>query len=317
MTVRFALAFVVAIAVFWAIVAVPPLLLDTRAAISEADRLKAANDLRGTLVTALAGGFAIGTLYFAARNLAVTQRGQVTDRFSKAVEQLGESGPQRVAVRIGAIYALEQIGRDSAELKEPISALLTTLLKTSNAAEIGPSFPPDLQTALTVLSRGERNAVRDGDRGLDLSGAVLVGADVTNGSLVNANLSNADLSESRLDGTDMSGADMRGARLVNANLSHAKLENALLTNANLNHVDLRYAQLNGARLEGADLRKAQLVGAVLRGANLASALLDDANLVDADFSGADLRLASGLTFDVFAVAKRDSNTKMTAGTAPD
>ena len=44
------------------------------------------------------------------RALEVTEQGQVTDRYTKAVGQLGkESSP----VRVGGVYALERIGHDS------------------------------------------------------------------------------------------------------------------------------------------------------------------------------------------------------------
>jgi hypothetical protein len=45
------------------------------------------------------------------RTLELTAQGQATDRFTRAVEQLGASAME---VRIGGIYALERIARDSA-----------------------------------------------------------------------------------------------------------------------------------------------------------------------------------------------------------
>lgn len=44
----------------------------------------------------------------------LTAQGQITDRYTKAVEQLGQPGPEKIDVRLGAIYALERIMRDSA-----------------------------------------------------------------------------------------------------------------------------------------------------------------------------------------------------------
>ena len=42
----------------------------------------------------------------------IAQQGHITERISRAVEQLGHN---RVAVRIGGIYALKRIAEDSAE----------------------------------------------------------------------------------------------------------------------------------------------------------------------------------------------------------
>ncbi|GAA2788241.1 hypothetical protein GCM10010470_23500 [Saccharopolyspora taberi] len=49
--------------------------------------------------------------YITAQSQAhLAEQGQLTDRFSKAVEQLGSDKPQ---IRQGGIYALERLARDS------------------------------------------------------------------------------------------------------------------------------------------------------------------------------------------------------------
>jgi len=45
------------------------------------------------------------------RTFELTEQGQVTDRYTKAIEQLGSD---KLGVCIGGIHALERIGRDSA-----------------------------------------------------------------------------------------------------------------------------------------------------------------------------------------------------------
>jgi hypothetical protein len=64
----------------------------------------------GVLVGALA------TILVGIVNYREARSGQVTDRLTRAVEQLGSGNPQ---VRMGAIYALEQIAYDS---KAPLIA---------------------------------------------------------------------------------------------------------------------------------------------------------------------------------------------------
>jgi hypothetical protein len=78
----------------------------------------AVDNARGRLLTLGAGLFAAGALIFTARNytlsrrtFGLTEQGQVTDRYTKAVEQLGSD---KLDVRIGGIYALERVARDSA-----------------------------------------------------------------------------------------------------------------------------------------------------------------------------------------------------------
>ena len=88
----------------------------------------AVDNARGRLLTLAAGVFAAGALAFTARNFTLlrrnagqadqwqrrthelTEQGQVTDRYTKAIEQLGSD---KLDVRIGGIYALERVARDS------------------------------------------------------------------------------------------------------------------------------------------------------------------------------------------------------------
>jgi hypothetical protein len=78
-------------------------------------RLQTARDAaRGRLLTLGAGLFAAGALIFTARNFILsrrtfelTEQGQVTDRYTKAIEQLGSN---TIDVTIGGIYALVLLG---------------------------------------------------------------------------------------------------------------------------------------------------------------------------------------------------------------
>jgi hypothetical protein len=113
-------------------VATPPTYADVTNALSAA---------RGNVVAALGVlavliGALVGFLNFREsqrqnlRTLDLSRRGQVNERFSKALEQLSQSGDDKVDVRIGAIYSLEQIARDSPEdLHGPVMLILTAFLR--------------------------------------------------------------------------------------------------------------------------------------------------------------------------------------------
>ncbi|MGW0747782.1 hypothetical protein ACWD3I_48940, partial [Streptomyces sp. NPDC002817] len=81
------------------------------------DKLK---EQSGALVTglrtaAVAFAAALGAgiaLLYTARTYRLTRRGQITDRFTKALERLGSP---EIYVRIGGILALEQIVQDAPE----------------------------------------------------------------------------------------------------------------------------------------------------------------------------------------------------------
>ena len=259
----------------------------------------ARDDARGRLLTLGAGLLAASALLFTARNftlsrrtLELTEQGQVTDRYTKAIEQLGS---EKLDVRVGGIYALERIARDSARDHPTVMEVLTTFIREhSRDPRPGPNpggqeqerpIRPDVQAALTVIAR--RNANCDVQR-IDLSGIDLSGA-----RLSGANLSGIELSRACLSDADLIRADLRGAALFHTILTRAILINTILIKAHLLYADLRGAALYNADLTGADLTGARLSGADLtgvvhtvldNGAVIVGAHLGFANLTRADLT---------------------------------
>jgi Pentapeptide repeats (8 copies) len=243
--------------------------------------------VRKALVVAVAqilGGTALlSGLYFTWRTLQVNREGQITDRFTRAIEHLGkvEDGKKLFEIRIGGIYALERIARESEVDYWPIMETLTAYVRqnaprlreesqedtgvaTEKRSDIGgsggkseitepPAPDPDIQAVMTVLRRRTRSYQHGEPEPLDLHGTNLSGA----------NLSGAVLYDARLSGADLSGADLSGA------------------------------SLRGANLRGADLSKVNLREVDLRGANLTEANLTEANLTEANLTDEQLRLTQG------------------------
>src|SRR5262245_41733447 len=118
------------------------------------DRLTVENAARQTLAQIVGGVVLIGGLFFtwaslkitqesATKNQEITREGQITDRFTKAIAQLGEQGPEKLAVRLGGIYALERIAKDSKDDHWPIMEVLTAYVR--EAAPRLPNLPQDAQ----------------------------------------------------------------------------------------------------------------------------------------------------------------------------
>ncbi|HKA12810.1 MAG TPA: pentapeptide repeat-containing protein [Candidatus Dormibacteraeota bacterium] len=316
--------------ILWAVVVVPPSLIDVHDIQDPAKRLEEINGLRTTLAAVLGGlavmsGAAVGALNFRETSrqnraaLDLQRRGQVTERFTRAIEQLGQAGPDKLDVRIGAVYALEQIARDSADLHWPIMEVLTAYLR-GHAPSSPPPFattgperevweqrtPADHQAIATVL--GRRQPSQDpADQRLDLqrvdlqyvmwTEAQLEGADLRGAQLEDANLRRARLKGARLQTTKLTRAYLRGAQLESANLRRAQLEDAVLISAQLER-----ANLYGAQLRGANLREAQLNGADLR----------EADLEAANIEGADLTQVQGLTWPQLHLAKNVDRSRLPA-----
>lgn len=158
------------------------------------------------------------------KQMAVNERGQVSERFGQAIEQLGAD---TLDVRLGGIYALERLMRDSPKDQPTVIEVLSAYVRTrtpvrsDTPAKHRVRLDVDIQAALTVLGRRDNN--RDGNARIDLADADLAGADLTLADLAFANLSDADLSNAELEGADLSNADLHGAVLDDANLSDAVL----------------------------------------------------------------------------------------------
>ncbi len=242
--------------------------------------------MRGYLIQVGAGVLAAGALLYTALNFHLAREGHVTDRFTKAIEQLGS---ERLDVRLGAIYALERIMIDSSRDHPTIVEVLAAFVRehapiaapgqdpdrwswtslTRRARGGGslkrysswyPSWYPspakDVQAALTVLARrpagrSARGRVNPNDveRGrLNLSGANLTGASLYSANLAGASLSDADLTHTNLYSANLSGADLSDANLTGARLDFADLTGARLTRTNLSGADLSDANLTGVTL---------------------------------------------------------------------
>jgi hypothetical protein len=184
------------------------------------------------------------------RTLETTHEGQVTDRFTRAIDQLGHA---RLDVRLGGIYALERIARDSSGDRATIGEVLTAFIRSH--APWPPSLPgqyletapidrvpklqtraPDVQASLWVLGRGGFADALGEDQWLDLSAV------------------------------DLRRADLRNARLGDVDLRFAGLQRAYLGGAHLRGAYLDGSHLEGARLFSADLDGANLDGTYLQGA---------------------------------------------------
>ena len=108
----------------------------------------ALDNARGRLLTLGAGLFAAGALVFTARNFTLSREGQVTDRYTRAIEQLGSD---QLDVRIGGIYALERVARDSARDHATVMEVLTAFVREHPPRAVA-GLQPVMSQALTPPS---------------------------------------------------------------------------------------------------------------------------------------------------------------------
>jgi uncharacterized protein YjbI with pentapeptide repeats len=256
------------------------------------------------------------------QDLALT--GQRADRFVKAIDQLGQEGTRepgqniddKLGIRLGGIYALETLMRDSPDDENTIIEVLCAFIRTHAPR---PAIIPkwvrassvDVRAALSVLGRRPFPSTH---KDLDLSNTLL-GLDLMD--LRGANLIGADLNHADLTGTELTLAHLKFAGLAEANLKAADLTGADLTGAMLTRADLTGTQLLRVNLFSANLRGAALIGANLTLSGLAYADLTDANLSHAYLPRADLTGAhltgADLTSDQLLCARITDTTKLPPG----
>jgi hypothetical protein len=232
------------------------------AGLERKDQLDLEIKARGTLAQIAAGSLFLLTAYatwnsidVSRRTLEVSQQGQLTSRFSNAAELLGTADTRNgdaLPVRLGGIYSLERIARDSSRDYWPIIEILTGYVRSRAARDLRKERqdgsgvfaagrelfnpPTDVQAVLSVLRRRSRSYRNGEEFPIDLSATDLRGTYITE--------------------TNLDGAHLFATNLSDAYLTHTRLRGAMLAHANL----------NGAFLSGADLQDANLDDASFLGA---------------------------------------------------
>jgi hypothetical protein len=221
--------------------------------VTQAELLEAKNGVRTTLLHALAGGLLlIGALLTwlqvqaTFRQIALSEDQQRAERFTRAVDQLGNKS---LDVRLGGIIGLGQIVAASSkeEDRQAMMQVLTAYVRRHSdwtGADAKQRYTeiqdlrtraPDVQEAMTILGR----------ENIRVSEALLLAAlDLRKLDLSYGNLASASLAGAHLDG-----ADLRNAQIAYADLRHASLVGALLCGAELSEADLEEATLEGAQAD--------------------------------------------------------------------
>lgn len=277
------------------------------------------NEYRKTFIQVVGGLFAFVALVFTYRRVRVAEQGHITDRYTKAIEQLGAltaDNKPNVEVRLGAIYALERIAFDSPRDHWPIMEVLTAYVRQNAPApaqektkqehekdakgttketeepEIANAKKPatEIQAILTVLGRRKRDRKREGNgQHLDLSNSDLRGADFLHAHLEGTWFDNSYLERAVFDDAHLETAWFGNAYLKRANFSQAYLRSTKFYRAHLEGADFILAQLERAEFSEAHLDDASFFGANLDGqANLDYADFEGTGMNEVNFSGAHL-----------------------------
>ena len=167
----------------------------------------------------------------------LTQERLITERFTKALEQIGKKDQEEVV--IGGIYSLERIAKDSPKDQWTIMEVLTAFVRKNSpiSAEIKElddkseekikaleNLEPvniQVQAALTVI--GRRNPDQDNTQ----EDKVTKILDLSEINLNHANLESANLEFANLESANLESANLESANLLGAqNLSNRQIKSA-------------------------------------------------------------------------------------------
>ena len=321
------------------------LVADILSATPRFDEIRSALLVLGGL---LGAPFVIWRTWIAERQVRISQESHYTELFTKAVEQLGadkvvkvtrpEEAPdigkglvtwveektvRNIEVRIGAIYALERVLKESKDLKVSFDEQIVDTLsayvrenckypiKTLGPLENRPlpnefdgfyEYQDSLREKLFEFRRGEMPAnVSDVQAAISALKRYSIGIAFRNSindsnfiNLRNVNfqgadlsgiiLSNADLTSAHLEGSDLSGAVFHGVDFTLAKMEGVNLSGATLINSQLCSSDLSCADLNFVKIVNSDLYNSELNYTSLSGSTIVNSNLSDAHFYHADLS---------------------------------
>ena len=231
----------------------------------------------------------------------IALRALSNERYQRGAEMLGSPV---LAVRLGGIYALQQLASDHPnQYHVQVMCLFCAFVRNPTKDDIldkpdvieGEVMPQrireDAQAALYAIGRRNRMLISlEDEEGfkVDLHGANLNRADVRRCSLDQADLTWADLGRSDLESATLVGADLTYVDLSDAKMASADFSRSICRLARLSGIEAHHANFTGANLDGAicydaELQDANLSRTKLRGADLTRVKLSGAQVSGTEF----------------------------------
>ncbi len=176
------------------------------------------------------------------RQAKTAEEGLITDRINKATDGLGKlsdkDGEPVMVVRLGALYALERIAKDSERDHIQIIEILCAYIRTNSPNNIENDkrtrVREDIEEAVNIIGRregwsqGKSRLQIEQTQGMRLQfyNCYLQGAELEHANLSGANFYNANLQGSWLNGANLSRARFFGLNINGAKLTGAKTNGA-------------------------------------------------------------------------------------------
>ncbi len=217
----------------------------------------------------------------------INERGRITESIGQAITHIGTFNnlSPNIEVRLGGIYSLQRIMRDSLKDEEAIAKIFYAYVR-QNAREYNEpndDAREDVQATLDILA--ELNDVQ-----MDYTEPV-----------------------PPRNRVNFSHTNLTGYLITGKNFVSADLDYIIFQHGNLSNKQFFYASMIYADLSYTNLSESYFVIADLSNADLSNADLSNANLHRADLFGADLSTAKNLTQEQIDEADGDDDTKLPKG----
>ncbi len=175
------------------------------------------------------------------------EQGQITERLNKAIENLGKNDNNKpvLEVRLGALYALERIAKDSIRDHIQIMEILFAYVrsnspeKTSTNKNKHTDAQEDIKAAITIIARrgewpeGKKRLEQELQKtcairlyGCDLRGALLYGGNMRGASFIGSHMQRMVIINADLSGAWICSANITDAQLDDANMKDVRTERA-------------------------------------------------------------------------------------------
>ena len=182
--------------------------------------------------------------------LRLSRQGQMTERFTQAIEQLGS---EKLEIKLGGIYSLERTAHEEKNYHWPVMEVFASYVrrhaarKPDKESRENATPEPDIQAILDVI--GRRSEYHRIDKKveygtIELNNTDLQGANLQEAHLEGANLQGAILQEANLFRADLVGTNLQGANLYGASgITEDQIEWTLGSNETKLGEDLKRPEL--------------------------------------------------------------------------
>lgn len=266
------------------------------------DSARALREL-GTVILALFGApFLIWRTVIASKQAHTAEQGLYTDRIAKAVEQIGtdkaaktQNGQHNlpnIEVRIGGLFSLRRLSRDSSRDRTHIMKILNAYI-TSNISSDAVLPHEDTDVAWDNWIKSDRFVPRtDALIAVDLLSELKSDLrKLPQGSSVNSDFSQATFTKVNLPEIELPGSTFDYAKMAGISLSFSKLQNSVF-----NWSDLRAAILFEVDFSGSIFNDVTFnTSTDVEGANFLGALFTDTDLSSVEISQEQLNQCMGIS----------------------